>query len=414
VLGLLKHSSGYRPGPPAGEALPNGGPALALGDALGRVLAADIAAPVNVPPFDNSQMDGYAVHAEDLGRPARRTVRVAAPVPAGVQPVQLEPGTAAPIMTGAPVPDGCGAVVPIEAVHPAQFYAVADYASGRDLLVELPEAVQAGTFIRRAGSDLAAGTVALTAGTLLGPAQLGLLAACGIAAVPVRPRFTVLLLTTGDEVQEPGTMLAPGKIFDANTTLLQSALRAAGAEVRPHRLMNDNPAQLRSALADAGAGGVNLILTTGGISKGAYEVVRQALARSSVEFLSVALQPGGPQAIGTVDGTPFLGFPGNPVSALVSFELFLRPALVQLCGAPAPRTVISAILAEDVESPTGKHQVRRGVYSTGTVKLVGGPGSHLLHALAGSNALIHLPAGTGSLAAGDPVAVWLLDGPHHE
>ncbi|MHA7287852.1 molybdopterin molybdotransferase MoeA [Arthrobacter sp. MDT3-44] len=393
VAGLLR--SGYDAGRP--EVLP-------LADALGRALAEDVRAPVSLPPFDNSQMDGYAVHAADLADPAGLVVVDA--IPAGFVPPALEPGTAAPIMTGAMLPPGAAAVVPIERADPPRFYSAAERAGGAT--VALPGGVEAGLFVRRAGSDIAEGETALPAGTLLGPAQLGLLAGCGVARVPVRPRFRVLLLSTGDEVAEPGAPLAPGTIYDANTTLLEAALCDAGADVTRHRLLGDDPALLRDAFAAIPAGSTDLVLSTGGISQGAYEVVKQALADSSVEFCSVALQPGGPQASGTLSGMPFLGLPGNPVSALVSFEMFLRPALSRVTGAPAPRLVLDAVLVEDVRSPEAKHQVRRGLYRNGEVALVGGPGSHLLHALAASNCLVHLPEGVGSLAAGDSVGVTLI------
>ncbi|MHA7276591.1 molybdopterin molybdotransferase MoeA [Arthrobacter sp. HLT1-21] len=419
VLGLLRYSSSY----PAGHRSDDDEVTerVRLADARGRVLDSDLLAPVSLPPFDNSQMDGYAVHEADLGSagdPAGRTLSVGAPIPAGIEPPELVQGTAAPIMTGAMIPRGTGAVVPIERVTPAQFYSAEDYDSGEELTVGLPGTVESGAFIRRTGSDIAAGTVALAAGTLLGPAQLGLLAACGVASVPVRRPFTVLLLTTGDEVQEPGSTPQPGKIFDANTTLLETALLDAGAAVVRHRLMDDNPTLLREALSAVASSGIHLILTTGGISQGAYEVVKQALANSSVEFLAVAMQPGGPQALGTIGGVPFLGFPGNPVSALVSFEMFLRPALTAVAGVPHPRVSLIAALENDVTSPEAKHQVRRGWYTpraaagepVGTVRLIGGPGSHLIHALAESNVLVHLPVGTGNLTAGDLVSVWLVDG----
>lgn len=405
VLGLLRYSSAFADGPAE---------TLSLTAARGRVLAEDLPTPVSLPPFDNSQMDGYAVHRDDLGGTEPLRLTVAPPVPAGTKPGILEPGSAAPIMTGAMIPEGAAAVVPIERAVPSQFPTAAQYRDGESLTVELP-VVEEGLFIRRAGSDLMDGSVALEAGTLLGPAQLGLIAACGLATVPVRPRFLVLLLSTGDEVQEPGTELAPGRIFDANTTLLTTALEEAGAQVQRHSVVADNPEELRHALQNIGRP-VNLILSTGGISQGAYEVVKQALADSSVEFLSVSMQPGGPQAIGTINGVPFLGFPGNPVSALVSFEMFLRPALSTVTGIPGNRVCLPARLTEDVQSPENKHQVRRGIYTDrsgqgegiGDVTLLGGPGSHLMHALAGSNALVHLPVGTGSLEAGTPVAVWLL------
>ena len=402
VAGLLRYSSGYAK--VSAETIP-------VSQAGSRVLAEDIFAPINLPPFDNSQMDGYAVHEKDLNSPTAATaplrLRIAAPVPAGVEPAALEPGTAAPIMTGAMIPPGAAAVVPIERAEPAQF-PPSDPAGGQRT-VELPAAIEQGSYIRRTGSDIAAGTTALTAGTLLGTGQLGLLSALGIDTVSVRPRFRVLILSTGDEVQEPGTVLQPGRIYDANATLLDSGLREAGAVVVRHRVMGDNPDLLEAAFGEIDPAQVHLIITTGGISQGAYEVVKQALARSTVEFHSVAMQPGGPQAMGTVGGVPFLGFPGNPVSALVSFEMFLRPALSAIVGAPAPRVELTARLGCAVESTPAKHQVRRGIFRDGTVELVGGPGSHLIHALATSNALVHLPAGLEKADTGDPVTVWLID-----
>ncbi|TDK26968.1 molybdopterin molybdotransferase MoeA [Arthrobacter crusticola] len=390
---------------------------LPLTAALGRVLAADVHAPVALPPFDNSQMDGYAVHLRDLGDgPAAAgngepeghlRLHVGAPVPAGSSPPPLEPGTAVPIMTGAMVPAGTGAVVPIERADPPRFPALSTGDGGQPV-VQLPAGTPAGTFIRRAGSDIAAGDLALEAGTLLGPAQLGLLAACGLAEVAVRTPFRVLLLSTGDEVTEPGGPLGDGRIYDANTTLLEAALRDAGAEVLRTRVLSDDPEKLREALDTPPAAEIHLILTSGGISQGAYEVVKQALSGSGVEFPGVALQPGGPQAIGTLGGVPFLGFPGNPVSALVSFEMFLRPALTALTGAPAPRVALPARLTAPASSPAAKHQVRRGLYRDGRVELIGGPGSHLLNALAGSNALVHFPVGLSEAAAGDEVTVWLI------
>ncbi|WP_394250221.1 molybdopterin molybdotransferase MoeA [Arthrobacter pityocampae] len=395
VAGLLQAGSGTR----------RAAEVLALRDAPGRALAEDVKAPVSLPPFDNAQMDGYAVHAADLAGTAPLTV--ADPIPAGIAPPPLAPGTAAPIMTGAMLPAGAAAVVPIERADPDRFYSDAELADGT-VTVRLPGGIDFGLFVRKAGSDIAAGGTALRAGTLLGAAQLGLLAACGVGEVRVAPRFRVLLLSTGDEVTEPGADLAPGRIYDANTTLLEAALREAGADVTRHRLLGDDPAVLRDDLATIAAGSTDLVLSTGGISQGAYEVVKQALADSRVEFSSVALQPGGPQAHGTLAGIPFLGFPGNPVSAIVSFEMFLRPALSRVTGVPAPRPVLGAVLAEGVDSPPAKHQVRRGIYREGTVSLVGGPESHLLHALAAANCLVHLPEGVASLPAGSRVEVTLI------
>ncbi|MFZ3451755.1 gephyrin-like molybdotransferase Glp [Arthrobacter sp. 7Tela_A1] len=377
-----------------------------LDAAAGRILAGDVRAPGSLPPFANSQMDGYAVRSTDLDTGgAAAELAVAAAIPAGAPAPGLAPGTAAPIMTGAMLPAGADAVVPIERAVPDTFY---PHPEGE--AVSLPGGVPAGQFVRPKGCDIAAGDVALAAGTRLGAAQLGLLAALGIPAVSVRAPLRVLLLSTGDEVVEPGRPLAPGQIHDANTTLLAVSLREAGAEVMRSRILADSPAEFLTALRDDLARHpVDLILTSGGISKGAYEVVRLALAADGVEFTSVAMQPGGPQGIGTVDGVPFLGFPGNPVSALVSFEMFLRPALSALTGLPAPRRVLKAVLAEEALSPAGKLQVRRGQYGAGTVSLIGGPGSHLIHALAASNALVLVPEETEHLPAGSEVTVWLLE-----
>ena len=374
---------------------------LPLLAALGRGLAADVKAPLDLPPFANSQMDGYAIRSADVPDGGAE-LRVVAPVPAGATPPELAPGTAAPIMTGAMMPPGADAVVPIEQALPAVFPA-----PGVPATVQLP-AVPARNFVRDAGSDIRSGDMALAAGTFLGPGQLGLLAALGFTDVPVYRALRILLVTTGDEVVEPGSPLGPGKIYDSNATLLESSMRQAGLDVTRTGISTDRPEEL-AGLLRRHAADVDLIVTTGGVSKGAYEVVRQAMEGHDVDFLGVAMQPGGPQGIGTFDGVPVLGFPGNPVSCLVSFEMFLRPALADLFGSPAPRPVVRARLAQALASPPGKHQVRRGTaLPDGTVRLEGGAGSHLVSALARSNALIQIPEGTSALAEGAEVEVWML------
>jgi molybdopterin molybdotransferase len=374
---------------------------LALREALGKGLAQDVMAPLSLPPFANSQMDGFAVNSADVPDGGAE-LPVVVPVPAGAVPAALDRGTAAPIMTGAMIPAGADAVVPVERAVPDLFPA-----PGETTTVWLP-ATAAGTFVRSAGSDIAVGERALAAGTFLGPAQLGLLAALGIAEVTVRRPVTVLLATTGDEVVEPGQPLPPGKIYDSNGTLLESAMRQAGLAVVRTAIASDHPDDFR-ALLRSHAGTVDLMVTTGGVSKGAYEVVRQAMEGQATEFLHVAMQPGGPQGIGTFDGVPFLGFPGNPVSCLVSFEMFLRPVLAELFGSPAPRIPARARLGHSLSSPEHKHQVRRGtLQGDGTVRLEGGESSHLMRALAGSNALVHVPVGVSALAEGDEVEVWML------
>ena len=386
---------------------------LPLRDALGRGLVNDIPAPISLPPFPNSQMDGYAIRSADVPDGGGELL-VMPPVPAGASPDGLRPGMAAPIMTGAMLPDGADAVVPIERAVPDSFLPPAAHAAGhatgqttQQATVQLPPAAP-GTFVRAAGSDILAGETALAAGTFLGPAQLGLLAALGIPDVAVHKAVTVLLVTTGDEVVEPGQKLPGGKIYDSNGTLLEAAMTQAGLRVRRAGIATDNPDALR-ALLRAEGGGADLIVTTGGVSKGAYEVVRQAMEDQPVDFLHVAMQPGGPQGIGSFEGRPFLGFPGNPVSCLVSFEMFLRPVLAGLLGTPAPRLPVRARLAQPLTSPEHKHQVRRGTLQpNGTVDLQGGESSHLMHALAGSNVLVHVPVGVAALAAGAEVEVWML------
>ncbi|QCB98285.1 molybdopterin molybdotransferase MoeA [Arthrobacter sp. PAMC25564] len=369
--------------------------------ALGRGLAANVLAPLDLPPFANSQMDGFAIRTADVPDGGAE-LRVVAPVPAGAAPAELAPGTAAPIMTGAMMPPGADAVVPIEQAVPDTFPA-----PGAPATVRLPAAA-AGSFVRDAGSDIRAGELALAAGTFLGPGQLGLLAALGYTEVPVHPALRILLVTTGDEVVEPGSPLGPGRIYDSNGTLLEASMRQAGLKVTRTGISTDRPEEL-AVLLRRDAPAVDLIVTTGGVSKGAYEVVRQAMDGHDVEFQPVAMQPGGPQGIGSFDGVPVLGFPGNPVSCLVSFEMFLRPVLSELFGSPAPRTVVRARLAEPLSSPQNKHQIRRGTLGPdGTVRLEGGAGSHLVHALAHSNALIQVPEGTAALAAGAEVEVWML------
>ncbi|WP_346926549.1 gephyrin-like molybdotransferase Glp [uncultured Arthrobacter sp.] len=374
---------------------------LPLLAALGLGLAADVTAPLDLPPFANSQMDGYAIRSADVPDGGTE-LRVVAPVPAGAAPSELDPGTAAPIMTGAMMPPGADAVVPIEQAVPDSFPA-----PGVPATVRLP-AVPARNFVRDAGSDIRAGEPALAAGTFLGPGQLGLLAALGFTEVPVYRALRILLVTTGDEVVEPGSPLGAGKIYDSNATLLESSMRQAGLDVTRTGISTDRPEELADLLRRHAAD-VDLIVTSGGVSQGAYEVVRQAMAGHDVDFFGVAMQPGGPQGIGTFDGVPVLGFPGNPVSCLVSFEMFLRPALGDLFGSPAPRPVVRARLAGALTSPPGKHQVRRGtVLPDGAVRLEGGAGSHLVSALAHSNALIHVPEGIAALAEGAEVEVWML------
>lgn len=360
----------------------------ALGEA-GAVLLAPVIAPIDLPPFDNSQMDGYAVRSTEIvvGEP----VTVAPAIAAGAGIESLPPGTVAPIMTGAPVPTGADAIIPVERAVPDRFPAPPS--------VSFDVAPEPGAFVRRRGSDVRVGDELLAAGTVMGPAQWGVVAAVGITEVAARGAVRVLVISTGDELAASGSPLAPGQIYDANGMSLAVALTEAGARVTHVAVVSDDPARLRRVL-DQHAADADLIVTSGGVSMGAFEVVRDVFEHAGVEFGGVAMQPGGPQGLGTAWGTPVIAFPGNPVSVLVSFELFLRPLLA------GPRRTITAPLAAAVDSPGAKHQVRRGRIVDGTVELVGGPGSHLLTSYAQSTHLVHLPLGVDRLDAGDRVECW--------
>ncbi|PXA68801.1 molybdopterin molybdotransferase MoeA [Cryobacterium arcticum] len=397
----------------------------------GRTLATAVVSPVALPPFDNSQMDGYAVRSADLATASAGTpvpLTVADRIAAGDPGAPLAPGSAAPIMTGAPIPAGADAVVPIEQADPPRFlpvdHVVAAEPDGTVSFgtvsfgtVSFAAAVAPGTFVRPTGSDVRVGEVLLAAGAALGPAQLGVLAGAGVTEIEVYRRIRVLLIATGHEIREPGSDLAAGQIYDSNSVILSQALREAGCTVFARPCRSDDAADLLELLADAAV--VDLVVTVGGVSAGAREVVRDALGPLGVVFLHVAMQPGGPQGLGeiTLPGAgaratvPVLTFPGNPVSALISFEVFLRPVLRRLAGLPRPdRTIGRAPLAHDVHSPAGKHQLRRGILlADGTLDLVGGASSHLLHSYAAATVLVHLPVGVDSMTAGETAEYWSID-----
>ncbi|KIU14078.1 gephyrin-like molybdotransferase Glp [Mycolicibacterium llatzerense] len=370
-----------------------------LAEALGLALADDVVAPLSLPGFDNSAMDGYAVLAADVAAASADNpvkLPVAEDIPAGrTDLLTLAPGTAHRIMTGAMLPAGATAVVPVESTDAATD------------IVSIFSSSSEGRHIRRAGEDVTAGMTVLPAGEVLSPAALGLAAALGFAELKVIPRQRVLVLSTGTELVTPGTPLQPGQIYESNAVMLAAALREAGADVTTAPATSDDVALFRETLADH-AKDVDLIVTTGGVSAGAYEVVKDALS-GAVEFVKVAMQPGMPQGAGTVNGTPIITLPGNPVSALVSFEVFIRPPLRAAMGLTAERPRRSATLTEKLTSPAGKRQFRRGVVGTDDeVSSYGPPASHHLRWLATANCLLDIGEDVVELAAGSPVPIWDL------
>ncbi|MBF6332898.1 gephyrin-like molybdotransferase Glp [Nocardia transvalensis] len=367
---------------------------VAMTDALGRLLASDVRAPVDLPVFRNSGMDGYAVRAESVAvTPV--TLPLAGVVAAGqAGQTPLPAGAVMKVMTGAPIPPGADCVVPVEDTR-------AD-----DTTVTIERGRTAGDFVREPGTDVRAGDLLVSAGTLLAPRHIAALAAVGLATLPVFRRVRAAVLTTGDELMPAGTPLQPGQIYNSNGIALGAALAANGVEVVSVEHSRDDAAEFGAKLS-AAVESADVVFTSGGVSKGDFEVVKDVLAARGGEFGAVAVQPGGPQGVTVVDGVPVLSFPGNPVSTMVSFEVFARPVLRELSGL---LTIAKAdvTLLDSVRSPAGRRQFLRGRLAADGVALASGPGSHLVAAMAQADVLIDVPAETTELAAGAIVKVWEL------
>ena len=375
---------------------------VALADALGRTLAADVASADDLPPFDTSAMDGFAVRAGDLGAlPA--SLPVVATVHAGEVPGTLAPGTAVAIMTGAPAPPGADAVVPVEwTSRPAP----------DRVMVE--RAVEPGRNVRRAGEAMRAGDLALPGGAFVTPAGIGLLASIGAAGVAVRRRPRVAVVATGDELVEAGGPLGPGQIRNSNGPgLAAQVVRAGGAVVGP--LVARDTAAAVSAALDA-ASGADVVVFAGGVSMGERDLVRAELERRGVAwaFWQVRQRPGKPLAFGTWGGRPVVGLPGNPVSAAVCFEVYVRPLVAAMLGRPvglrsAPPATEPAVLAEPIPKAEGLHTfarvtARRDADGRLRLRPAGAQGSHVARSLADADGLAHLPAPWAEAPAGAEVA----------
>ena len=383
-------------------------------DGLGLVLAEAMVATADVPPFRNSAMDGYAVRAADI-RTATRTaparLRVVAEGPAGYAPRgAVTPGTAIRIMTGAPLPSGADTVVRFEEADeptrdPAQ-------ASSAELEVAILVAQGPAINVREAGEDLRAGSLALAAGTALRPAELGVLAALGYGRVRVHRRPHVAIVSTGDEVVPAGAPLAPGQIRDSNSTTLAALVRRYGGVPRLLGVARDTVEELTATLA--AARDADLILTSGGVSVGDYDMVKDVLrAEGRIDIWQVRMKPGKPLAYGQLGGKPFLGLPGNPVAAYVSFELFARPIILRQLGhTTLDKPTIRARLVEPVRNGGGRQHYVRASVTAGPdgpiVRPTGEQGSGVLTALTRANGLLVIPEGVEALAADALVEVEML------
>ena len=378
----------------------------ALAESVGRILAEDVVADRDVPPFRNSAMDGYAVRAEDV-RTAPARLRVIGEVAAGAMPTGIvKTGEAMRIMTGAPMPDGADTVARVE-----------DTDDGRDT-VTITKPIPPGLSVRAAGEDLRAGETILRAGTMLRPAELGVLATLGRGRIQTVPRPHVTVLSTGDELVELDAVVGPGKIRDANRYSLAAAARASGAVVETGGIVRDTAAALRTALGAAAARS-DVVVTSGGVSVGDHDHVKPVVDElGTMDFWSIAIRPGRPLAFGELRGTerpvPIFGLPGNPVSSLLTFELFVRPALLRLAGhTRLERPRAQARLLEPIDTPSGLRFFARGIHDPldGTVRSTGPQGSGILRSMSLANCLIDIPADTDHLDAGAQVTVILIDRP---
>jgi molybdopterin molybdotransferase len=373
--------------PPPSERVP-------LEGAAGRVLAETARAVVDLPPFPSSAMDGFAVRAADTPGVLPVVFRVAAGRPAA-RP--LEPGEAMGISTGGVVPEGADAVIPIEHVVESENN------------VEIGEAASPGAHVRPRAGDLRSGDEVVAAGTRLGPAQLGALAAAGVAEVVCGAVPRAAVLATGTELRRPGEPLGPGEVYEANGLILAAQLRSAGASVERLAAVADDEDAHREALARGLEHDV--LVTSGGVSVGPHDLVRAIEAELGVEevFWRVAVKPGKPVSFGVRGHTPVFGLPGNPVSSLVGFELFVRPAVLALQGHadPLPRFEPGRLAAPARRNPSRDELVRARTRASGdgAVELepLAGQESHMIARAAAADALVLLPRGEGELAAGSPV-----------
>ncbi|HTX90953.1 MAG TPA: gephyrin-like molybdotransferase Glp [Anaerolineales bacterium] len=392
---------------------PVDGTRVPLERVTGRVLAEDIHASIDLPLFDNSSVDGFAVLAADTvgaGPASPRTLSVVADIRAGdFSNVPLMPGQAARIMTGAALPPGAETVVMVEDTD----FGVRNPGTTAPNRVEVRKEMRHGENVRRRGDDLHKGDQVLSAGTRLRAQEIGLLAMLGVARVPVFRQPRVALLSSGDELLPVEAELTPGKIHDSNSFILSSLAENAGVELIRLGVAKDSEADVRSRLDRAVEAKADAIVSSAGVSVGAFDYVKSVVAANGkLDFWKVNMRPGKPLAFGNYAGIPYFGLPGNPVSAFVGFEVFVQPALEKLSGSTIhPRSSQKAFLAEAVESDGRESYLRAVVREENgrlVARLTGHQGSGNIFSLVQANALLIVPSGVKSLPAGTEVEIWQI------
>jgi len=382
---------------------------LPLFQALGRVLAEDVISPINVPPHDNSAMDGFALRGSELrpGEPLQLS-RVGTALAGVAWRGTVGPGECVKIMTGAVMPDGLDTVVPQELVKRL---------AQDDLRIEIPANVlKLGDNRRHLGEDLRCGEVALQKGAHLGPAALGLVASLGLARVQVQRRLKVAYFSTGDEILSLGEPLREGAVYDSNRYTLFGLLSRLGCEVVDLGVVRDEPALLEAAFTNA-ASHCDAIITSGGVSVGEADFTKAMMKKlGDVAFWKIAMRPGRPMAVGRIGQALLFGLPGNPVAVMVTFLAFVRPALLRLMGSSALMPpLLKAYSLEPLRKKPGRTEYQRGTVSTAadgslTVKTTGNQGSGVLSSMVQANGLIVLHHAQGDVATGEPVDVMMFDG----
>ncbi len=387
---------------------------VSINQALHRILAEDVASMINLPSFTNSSMDGFAVRSGDLvpcleGNTVR--LRITCDIPAGHPATQkLVNGEAHRIMTGAMLPPGANSVVPVEFTDQSWERPIEDNVE----FVTISKAVGAGDFVRQVGEDVGAGEVVLRSGDRLNSQKLSMLAMVGVSEVKVIRKPRIAVCSSGDELVVPGSHLEPGKIYDSNSLLLTSLVSKQGVHVENLGIIRDNKLDVEAKLSEAVDRGADLIITTGGVSVGAYDYIRMVVEeKGSLDFWKVNMRPGKPFVFGQFRSTPFIGLPGNPVSAYVGFELFVREAISIMSGAGrVKRSPIQVIVDEDIQSDGRESYLRAIVYSEKGkhhARLTGHQGSGNLFSLVRANALLIVPSEVKSVRSGQDLTAWLFD-----